>query len=274
MISSRMSIDHIRLVAPPFLTDDLSMIPDLHSAMTFKLNDHILFQNEAFIAVNKPSGLLTIPDREGKELSLKGVLQERFGNVFTVHRLDKDTSGVVVFALTESMHKHLSQQFEARETKKIYYGLVLGKPASEEGVINEPIAEHPTRRGYMTVWRKGKESITEYKVVESFRYYSWIEFRILTGRTHQIRVHLKHLGHPIVCDPLYGDGKAVLISQLKRGYKLSQADEEERPILSRLALHAAQLTFQDIEGKPVNLEAPLPKDLRATLNQLNKQGKK
>jgi 23S rRNA pseudouridine955/2504/2580 synthase/23S rRNA pseudouridine1911/1915/1917 synthase len=113
--------------------------------MTFKLADHVLFQNESFIAINKPSGLLTIPDREGKDISLKKILQENFDNVFTVHRLDRETSGIVVFALHEAMHKHLSQQFEARETRKIYHGLVLGKPAEPEGVINEPIAEHPTR---------------------------------------------------------------------------------------------------------------------------------
>lgn len=242
--------------------------------MNFKLADHVIFQTNDFIAVNKPAGLLTIPDREGKDMSLKGVLKEKFGNIFTVHRLDKDTSGLVVFALTEDMHKHLSQQFEARETKKIYNGLVLGKPVEAEGVINEPIAEHPTKKGHMTVWRKGKESITEFKVLETFRLFSWMEFRILTGRTHQIRVHMKHLGNPIVCDPLYGDGKPVLLSQIKSKFKLSQADDEERPILSRLALHAAQLSFKNMNGKEINLEAPLPKDLRATLNQLGKQTKK
>ncbi len=239
--------------------------------MTIKLADHIIFQNEDFIAINKPAGLLTIPDREGKEVSLKTLLKERFGEIFVVHRLDRETSGLVVFAFNEAMHRHLSQQFEARETKKIYNGLVIGKPSEAEGVINEPIAEHPTKRGLMTVWRKGKESITEYRTLENHRFFSWMEFRILTGRTHQIRVHMKHLGHPIVCDPLYGDGKPVKISQLKRDYKLSQADDEERPILSRLALHSAQLSFKNISGEEVNLEAPLPKDLRATLNQLGKQ---
>ncbi|MDQ3279482.1 MAG: RluA family pseudouridine synthase [Bacteroidota bacterium] len=239
--------------------------------MNIKLTDHILFQNESFVAINKPAGLLTIPDREGKEVSLKTLLQEQFNQVFTVHRLDRDTSGIVVFALNEGMHKHLSQQFEARETRKIYNGLVLGKPIEPEGVINEPIAEHPTKRGQMTVWRKGKESITEYKVLESFRYFSWVEFRILTGRTHQIRVHMKHLGHPIVCDPLYGDGKPLFISQIKRDYKLSHTEDEERPILSRLALHSAQLSFKGIQGEEVSLEAPLPKDLRASINQLSKR---
>lgn len=241
--------------------------------MNVKLNDHILFQNESFIAINKPAGLLTIPDREGKEASLKSLLQERFEQVFTVHRLDRDTSGIVVFALNEAMHKHLSQQFEARETRKIYNGLVLGKPVETEGIINEPIAEHPTKKGQMTVWRKGKESVTEYKLLENFRYFSWMEFRILTGRTHQIRVHMKHLGHPIVCDPLYGDGKPLFISQIKRNYKLSQTAEEEKPILSRLALHSAQLSFKGMEGETIALEAPLPKDLRASLNQLSKQTK-
>lgn len=242
--------------------------------MQFPLNDHILFRNEDFLAINKPSGLLTIPDREGKDVSLKNLLQEQFGQVFTVHRLDRDTSGVVVFARNEAAHKHLSQQFEERETKKIYNGLVLGKPAQEAGVINEPIAEHPTKKGYMTVWRKGKESVTEYAVQESFRFFSWMEFRILTGRTHQIRVHMKHLGHPIVCDPLYGDGKPLYISQIKRSYKLSQSMDEERPILSRLALHAAALRFRGLQGEEHLLEAPLPKDLRATLNQLAKQERK
>jgi 23S rRNA pseudouridine955/2504/2580 synthase/23S rRNA pseudouridine1911/1915/1917 synthase len=239
--------------------------------MTFKLANHVLFQNESFIAINKPSGLLTIPDREGKDISLKKILQENFDNVFTVHRLDRETSGIVVFALHEAMHKHLSQQFEARETRKIYHGLVLGKPAEPEGVINEPIAEHPTRRGYMTVWRKGKESVTEYRTLENYRYFSWMEFRILTGRTHQIRVHMKHLGNPIVCDPMYGDGKPLFISQLKKNFKLAQSMDEERPILARLALHSAQLSFKGISGEDINLEAPLPKDLRASLNQLGKQ---
>lgn len=238
--------------------------------MSFRLSDHIIFQNEDFVAINKPPGLLTIPDREGKEASLKSLLKEKFGEIFTVHRLDRDTSGLVVFALNERMHKHLSLQFEGRETEKIYNGLVLGKPVQAAGTINEPIAEHPTRKGMMTVWRKGKESVTEYKAVDSYRLFSWMEFRILTGRTHQIRVHMKHTGHPIACDALYGDGKPVLLSQLKTKFRLSQAEEEERPLLNRLALHSSRLSFNGVNGEYVTLEAPLPKDLKATLNQLQK----
>jgi 23S rRNA pseudouridine1911/1915/1917 synthase len=125
----------------------------------------------------------------------------------------------------------------------------------------------------MTVHRKGKESITEYEVQENFRLYSWLQFRILTGRTHQIRVHMKHLGNPIVCDPIYGDGKPVFISSIKNNYKLSKADEEERPLLSRLALHSYSLEFTGLQGNTYQVEAPLPKELRATLNQLQKNRK-
>ncbi len=238
--------------------------------MAFKIDEHIIAEDEDLVAINKPSGLLTIPDREGKDISLKQILKNKYGEIFTVHRLDKDTSGIVVFAKNEQSHKHLSQQFEARETKKIYNGLVLGSPAQKAGVINEPIAEHPNKKGLMTVYKKGKESITEYEVLEKFKLFSWMQFRILTGRTHQIRVHMKFLGHPIVCDVLYGDGKPVFISQLKSRYKLSQSEDEERPLLNRMALHSSQLSFKGLKGEEYNLEAPLPKDLRATLQQLTK----
>jgi 23S rRNA pseudouridine1911/1915/1917 synthase len=235
-----------------------------------KIEEYILHEDDSLVAINKPSGMLTIPDREGKDVSLKQLLKAKYGNIFTVHRIDKDTSGVVVFTKTEEAHKELSQLFEARETVKIYNGFVLGSPAEKSGTINDPIAEHPVKKGVMTVYKKGKESITEYEVVESFKLYSWMQFHILTGRTHQIRVHMKHLGHPIVCDNLYGDGKPVLVSAIKRKrFNLSKSEEEERPILSRLALHASRLQFQ-LDGKDYNFEAELPKDLRALLQQLNK----
>jgi len=235
-----------------------------------KIDEYILSEDENMIAINKPSGLLTIPDREGKETALKQILKAKYGDIFTVHRLDKGTSGVVVFAKNEQTHKELSKLFEARETVKIYNGFVLGTPIQKSGTINEPIAEHPTKKGLMTVYKKGKESITEYEVLENFKLYSWMQFYILTGRTHQIRVHMKHIGHAIVCDELYGDGKPVYISSLKRKkFNLSKDDEAERPILSRLALHASKLKFE-LNNKTYELEAEPPKDIRALLQQLRK----
>jgi 23S rRNA pseudouridine955/2504/2580 synthase/23S rRNA pseudouridine1911/1915/1917 synthase len=232
-----------------------------------------IFENDNFIALNKPSGLLSIPDREGKEISLKVMLKEKYGNIFTVHRIDRDTSGLIVFAKNEAAHKHLSQQFEARQTIKIYTGLVTGSLPGQSGSIDSPIAEHPALNGTMIIHRKGKESLTDYEVLQDFGIYSYVQFQIHTGRTHQIRVHMKELGHPVVCDLLYGDGKPVMISALKKKYNLSKNELEERPILGRLALHAFRLSFTDIDGSIVELEAPLHKDMRATLQQLEKRKK-
>lgn len=234
------------------------------------LKEWTVFEDENLIALNKPSGLLSIPDREGKDISLKKLLIEKYGHIFTVHRLDRDTSGLIIFAKTEEAHKHLSQQFEERKTEKIYQGMVLGSIATQKATINAPIAEHPVKKGLMTVYRKGKEAITDYEVLEDFKIFSWVQFQIHTGRTHQIRVHAKHLGHPIVCDELYGDGKPILLSSLKHKFKLSKNELEERPILNRLALHAVSLQFINSNGATLNLEASLPKDLKALLQQLRK----
>jgi 23S rRNA pseudouridine1911/1915/1917 synthase len=229
-----------------------------------------LYENDDFIVLNKPSGMLSIPDRTQSQPSLKDFLIEKFGAIFTVHRLDAATSGVIVFAKNETTHKLLSQQFEERSTRKIYNGLVTGKPERTAGIIDEPIAEHYAQKGMMMVGPKGKPSVTEYELLEQFRAYSWMQFTILTGRTHQIRVHMKHLGHPIACDELYGDGKPILLSSFKKKFNLAKSAEEERPILSRLALHAAQLSFKDSGKNTLSFEAPLPKDLRALLQQLKK----
>lgn len=236
-----------------------------------KISDYIITDTPDFIALNKPSGLLSIPDREGKDISLKKLLIEKYDNIFTVHRLDRETSGLIVFAKTVEAHKHLSLQFEERQTEKIYLGFVLGSLTDKKGTIDAPIAEHPVKKGLMTVYRKGKESLTDYEVLEDFKIFSWVQFQIHTGRTHQIRVHAKHIGHPIVCDDLYGDGNPVLLSSLKHKFKLSKNEWEERPLLSRLALHSLSLKFENINGETIKPEAPLPKDLKALLQQLRKR---
>ena len=231
----------------------------------------IIFENDHFVAVNKLSGLLTIPDRHDDTVpSIYKNLQQQYPKIFIVHRLDRETSGLILFAKDEATHKHLSQAFEQRNVEKYYLGIIHGSLPNKSGTVNEPISEHPVKKGMMMVHAKGKHSATEYKVVEDHGLYSLVEFKILTGRTHQIRVHMKHLGHPIACDELYGIGKPVLLSSFKRKYKLSDKEEEERPLLSRLALHSHELKFKDKAGKEFDLKAELPKDMRALLQQLKK----
>ncbi|MFL9481279.1 RluA family pseudouridine synthase [Chitinophagaceae bacterium LWZ2-11] len=229
----------------------------------------IIFENEHFIAINKPSGLLSIPDRMGKDISLKSLLLEKYGSIYTVHRLDKDTSGLIIFAKDEETHKQLSQMFEGRDIEKFYLGLVTGTLFNESGTIDMPIMEHYAKDGRMVTHAKGKPSVTDYKVLEDFKTYSWVQFQIHTGRTHQIRVHMKHLGHSIVCDELYGDGQPVLISSIKRKYNLAKKEESEKPILQRLALHSHKLHFT-LNEQEYSFEAEPPKDLKALLQQLRK----
>lgn len=229
----------------------------------------IILENPDFVVVNKPSGLLSIPDRMGVEVSLKDLLKQKYGQIYTVHRLDKDTSGIIIFAKNETSHKALSALFESREMEKFYLGLVQGQMMNPSGSIDAAIMEHPGKTTKMMTHVKGKPSLTDYEVQEQFRLYSWVRFQIHTGRTHQIRVHMQHIGHSIVCDEIYGDPKPLLLSSIKKNFKLAKVAEEEKPILSRLALHSSQLNFS-YEGVAYSLEAPLPKDLRAVLQQLKK----
>src|SRR5215212_1780516 len=134
--------------------ENSSQISQMNTEKAYiKISDHIILDTPDLVAINKPSGLLSIPDREGKDISLKKLLIEKYGNIFTVHRLDKDTSGLIVFAKNETTHKLLSQQFEERQTEKIYLGLVLGSLAEKKGSINTLISEHPVKKGLMTVYK-------------------------------------------------------------------------------------------------------------------------
>ncbi len=240
------------------------------NALLKNIQGIIIFENDDFVAVNKPAGVFSIPDRMQSEQSLKDRLIEKYGNIFTIHRLDKETSGVILFAKNEIAHKFFSKQFEERTMEKFYMGLVNGIPANTSGSIDAAIMEHPVFKGQMVINKKGKPSLTTYEVVETLGKYSLVKFQIHTGRTHQIRVHSKNIGHPIVCDPLYGDGKPVMLSDIKKKFKLSRHDEEERPMLNRVALHSYALKFADAAGKEFNLIAELPKDIRALIQQLNK----
>lgn len=229
----------------------------------------IIFENDFLIAVNKPAGMLSIPDRVQSEPSLKDLLVNKYKEIYTIHRLDKQTSGIILFAKDAQTHKIMSEKFQSRAIDKFYLGLINGSLLPASGRIEAAINPHPAIKGKMIVHAKGKPSVTDYETLETFKNFSLVKYQIHTGRTHQIRVHTQYLGSSIVCDELYGNGKPVFISEIKKDYKLSKKELEEKPVLNRLALHSSQLQFE-FNTELFTLEAALPKDMRALILQLRK----
>lgn len=232
----------------------------------------ILFQDEEIVVVNKPAGVLTIPGRSGEDGdSLLSLLNKKFDQCLTVHRLDLNTSGVICFAKTKEAHKALSLQFQNRSVQKIYQVLVDGTVQEETGEIDKPIAPHKVIAGKMAIASKGKKALTLYTVKERFNSFTFLEADIKTGRTHQIRLHFQSIGFPLSIDKVYGSREAIKLSEIKgRSYRIGKLDEE-RPLMSRSTLHASKLTINHPDtGEQMTFEAPLPKDFKALLNQLRK----
>lgn len=231
----------------------------------------ILFEDDYLIAVNKPAGVLSIPDRFRAEMpNMLALLKAQYEEIFTLHRLDKGTSGLLLFAKTAEAHRSLSIAFEKRKISKTYHAVCQGVSSETEGSILKNIAPHPSKAGKMTINKSGKVAVSHFKILQSFSNYHLVEVIIETGRTHQVRLHLQSIGLPILGDALYGKGDFFLRELKGRKYQLGKS-REERPLLSRAALHAHALAFQHpVLDKKIALEAPHPKDIRATLNQLTK----
>jgi len=234
----------------------------------------LLYEDDHILVVNKPAGLLTIPDRFGNKDSLVSALERHYGKVFVVHRLDRETSGVLCFARTEAAHRHLSIQFERHAVDKYYHVLVEGIVHHEEGEIDKPIGEHPAVSGKMAIVSHGKPSLTFYRVLERFKRYTLVEALLKTGRTHQIRVHFQSIGYPLAIDPLYGRKSAFFLSEVKgKTYKSGKFSSDERPLMDRTSLHASRLRIDHPDsGERLEFKAELPKDFQAVLNQLRKWG--
>lgn len=235
----------------------------------------IIFEDDDIIVLNKPAHYLTIPDRfVAERANLTTFLKDRLEDVFVVHRLDKETSGVILFAKNAAAHRNLSMQFEARTVDKIYLALVEGSVHKEEGEINQPIANNMRDKGRMIIASRGKPSLTLYQVIERFKNYTLVEANIKTGRTHQVRVHFEVIGYPLAVDSLYGRKDAFLLSEVKmKKYRRGKDVIEEKPLMSRTTLHAAKVTFNHpTTNESITFEAELPKDFRAVLNQLRKWG--
>ena len=243
----------------------------------------ILAETDNWVAVAKPAGLATIPGRA----ETTSVLEEIGGQlglpsagstdprIRVVHRLDKDTSGVLLFAKNTATQRHLSHQFQNNTIEKQYLALVAGRPQETQGEIDAPLARHvsdPTRMS--VVKHAGRPAKTAWQIEESFRGFTLLRVFPKTGKTHQIRVHLKLINVPLAIDPLSnpargGKSAGLFLSQITRDYRPNRG-EEERPLIARLTLHAHRLTFLDVDHTSRTIEAPVPKDLSATLNQLRR----
>jgi len=233
----------------------------------------IIHEDDEVIIVNKSPGTLTIPDRfDPFKLNLLGALRKNYEEIFVVHRLDRDTSGILCFARTKAAHKELNQQFQEREADKFYLAITTGVPHPEEDMIDKPIGPDPRGGGKMRIdYHGGKDSMTAYEVVERYRDHALIRLQLFTGRTHQVRVHMASTGHPLAVDPLYGGADGLFLSKIKgKKYNL-KAGTVEQPILQRVSLHAYQLAFSHPKnGERVDFMAPPPKDFRSTVRQLQK----
>ncbi len=235
-----------------------------------KQSIEVIYSDDDLVVANKPSGITVIPDRIHTELeTVQTILQKQFGRLWVVHRIDRNTSGVLCFARNEAAHRHLSLQFQNHEVKKIYTAIVRGRMGFKSGAVNEPIAENMARPGSMLIHKRGKDALTLYEVVEEFKHASLLKVEIKTGRTHQIRVHLASLGNPLLVDDLYAKAQAFYFSAIKKKYKAT--GEEERPTIARLTLHAAQVVLKHPStGQEVTFSAPLPKDMETVLKLLRK----
>jgi 23S rRNA pseudouridine1911/1915/1917 synthase len=246
--------------------------------MRRKQNFSVVYEDEHIIGVNKAPGIAVGADRwdesaERLDLLLGSVYE---GPVFTAHRLDRDTSGIIVFARDIATHRLLCGAFESRQAEKLYYAVIHGRPAWTETDCDLSLVPDGDKQHRTIIDKyRGKKSLTRFRLLLSAGSYAVVEARPATGRTHQIRVHLASLGHPVVCDPLYGargSPKPVYLSAFKRGWHGDPLDE--KPLLDRLGLHAVRLTlpYPGAESR-LDLEAPLPRDMAALLKQLEKAGR-
>jgi len=247
-------------------------------AMSTVRDNQAIYSDEDLVAVDKSAGYLAIPDRYDPDAPVvANELRKDWGRLFVVHRIDKDTSGVLVYARNAEAHKTLGDAFSTGAVTKVYQALVRGLPDWDETRCELPLKVDGDRLHRTVIdAHRGKTSVTSFKVLERFASAgafpgaALVEARPETGRTHQIRVHLASLGFPCLSDPLYGDGKPLLLSAFKRRWRGDPF--EERPLVARAALHALSAEFAHPRSLArLLLEAPLPKDLRAAISQLGKK---
>ncbi len=237
----------------------------------------VIYEDDGFVVINKPAGMVVHPARGNWTGTLTSALAYRFASLSDVggptrpgivHRLDRDTSGVIVVAKTNAVHISLSEQFANREVKKEYFAITLGRIDRDRDIIEASIGRHPYQRDKQAI-REGhatsKAASTFYEVISRHGRYTQVRVKPKTGRTHQIRVHLSHIGCPIICDRLYAGHAQILASTLTE----QKPSADEPAVLERQALHARFLTFTDPQsGKEMTFEAPMAADIQRVIDVL------
>ena len=243
----------------------------------------VVYEDEALTVVNKPPGMVTHPAKGNWRGTLVNALQFHYDTLSAlagahrpgiVHRLDRDTTGLLVVVKDELAHRRLALQFETRQVQKEYLALVRGVPQRDSDYIERPIGFHPTSREKMAIRAPedgGKAAVTFYEVAERFRDFALVRCQPMTGRTHQIRIHLTHIGHPILADKLYSGRDRITLDDIlgpKHRGPVAAA-EREQVLIDRQALHAHRLRFQHpLSRMELDLTAPLPEDMERTLQAL------
>ena len=236
----------------------------------------LLYEDQHFVAINKPPNMVVHPAKGHWAGTLTSALTYHFETLSTiggrtrpgiVHRLDRDTSGVILVARTDDAHSALSQQFEARTVSKEYFTIVTPAPDRDRDQIDKPIGDHPYHREKKAIRENHSSSRAAssfYEVQERFRGFAAVKVKPKTGRTHQIRVHMGHIGCPVLCDKLYSGRASVTLKDFS-----GRASDADQMVLERQALHAHRIEFDHpATGDRMKIEAPLPADIVATLEAL------
>lgn len=236
-----------------------------------KTSLEVLYSDPSILVVRKASGILCVPDRYDPDAPVaSSLLEGEYGRIYVVHRLDKDTSGVFLYARSAEAQRAMGELFSGRAVEKQYLAILAGRPEEDSWTRTDPILADADRLHRSIVdQRRGKPSLTTFEVMERFSDFSLVRALPETGRTHQIRVHAAKSGFPIVGDPLYGDGRPILLSAIKRKWKGDPFDE--KPLMARTALHAQRIAFpHPRDARPMVFEAEPAKDFAALLAQLRK----
>ena len=226
--------------------------------------DLIIFENDDYIIINKPPFLATLEDRTPQSTNILRLARQYHPDAQACHRLDKETSGALALAKNNEAYRHLSMQFEHRQVNKLYHAVAWGTHDFQDLLVDKAI--QPGLKGTAKLSRAGKPAETYFTTLEKFSRHTLLACKPITGRMHQIRLHLAYLKAPIVGDTMY-KGEYVYLSSLKKKFNLRK-DEEEQPFIKRFALHSYQLGFTSLNEEPISVEAPYPKDFQVLIKML------